>query len=122
MMVYVKPAGLQHVSICVRDVDEAVVFYTNVLGLTVAPRPDELGDGAWLDAGGGQVHLLPSDEPRSARDHFALEVDDVDAAVAEIEAKGVEISRMPHIAPGVGNQAFLTDPSGNLVELNAPDL
>ena len=116
-----KPSGLHHVSICVRDVDEAVAFYTDVLGLTIAPRPDELGPGKWLDAGGGQVHLLESDEARSTRDHFALQVDDIDACVADIEAKGVKVGRFPLIAPGVGHQAFLNDPSGNLIELNQPD-
>jgi glyoxylase I family protein len=50
-----------------------------------------------------------------------LRVDDVDAAVAEIQARGVEVLRIPHIADGVGHQAFLNDPSGNLVELNQPD-
>ena len=108
-------------SICVRDVDEAVAFYTDVLGLTIAPRPDALGDGKWLDAGGGQVHLLASDEPRSQRDHFALQVDDVDACVSDIEGKGVKVLRIDLIAPGVGHQAFLNDPSGNLIELNEPD-
>jgi glyoxylase I family protein len=117
----VRPGGLHHVSICVRDVDEAREFYTGVLGMTVADRPEELGDGLWLSCGGGQVHLLASDEPRSQRDHFALRVDDVDAAVAEIQALGVEVMRIPHIADGVGHQAFLNDPSGNLVELNQPD-
>ena len=112
--------GLHHVSICVRDVAEAVAWYGDTLGLTVADRPDELGDGAWLEANGGQVHLLPADEPRSRRDHFALRVDDVDAAVAEIEAKGVEILRLDLIAPLVGQQAFLNDPSDNLIELNQP--
>ena len=39
-----RPGGLHHVSICVRDVDEAREFYTGVLGMTVADRPEELGD------------------------------------------------------------------------------
>lgn len=116
-----QPQGLHHVSICVRDVDEARTFYKDVLGLTDAARPAELGPGAWLNCGGGQLHLLESDEARSRQDHFALQVASVDAAVADIEARGIDVVRLPHIAPGVGQQAFLNDPSGNLVELNQPD-
>ena len=47
-----KPSGIHHVAICVRDADEAVTFYRDVLGLTVLDRPDFGFGGYWLDAGG----------------------------------------------------------------------
>ncbi len=115
-----KPRGIHHVSICVRDAAEAVTFYTDVLGFTELPRPDFGFGGHWLDAGGTQLHLIESDEPRPKSDHFALEVDDLGAAVADIEAHGVTVYPVDHMV-GAGHQAFLHDPSGNFIELNEPE-
>jgi catechol 2,3-dioxygenase-like lactoylglutathione lyase family enzyme len=114
-----KPAGIHHVSICVPDAGAALTFYTEVLGLTQLPRPD-LGPGHWLDAGGQQVHLMQSDEARPRSDHFAIRVDDLDEAVADLEASEVKVYRSDYIA-GAGRQAFLHDPFGNFIELNQPD-
>ena len=116
-----KPAGIHHVSICVHDSNEAVAFYTDVLGLVELPRPDFGFGGHWLDAGGQQLHLMESDEPRPRSDHFAIRVDDIDAAVDDIRSHGVTVNTVPHME-GAGRQAFLNDPSGNVIELNQPDL
>jgi len=116
----VKPSGIHHVAICVRDADEAVAFYRDVLGLTVLPRPDFGFGGYWLDAGGQQLHLMQSESSRSGGDHFAIRVDDLDAAVADIRSSGVTVDTVDHV-PGAGRQAFLHDPSGNFIELNQPE-
>jgi catechol 2,3-dioxygenase-like lactoylglutathione lyase family enzyme len=115
-----KPSGIHHVAICVRDADEAVTFYTDVLGLTVLDRPDFGFGGYWLDAGGQQVHLMQSETSRSGGDHFAIRVDDLESAVADIRATGYTVNTIDHMA-GAGHQAFLHDPSGNFIELNQPD-
>jgi catechol 2,3-dioxygenase-like lactoylglutathione lyase family enzyme len=116
----VKPSGIHHVAICVRDAAEAVTFYTDVLGLTELPRPDFGFGGHWLDAGGQQVHLMESEGSRSGSDHFAIRVDDLESAVADIRARGVAVNTVDHMR-GAGHQAFLHDPSGNFIELNQPD-
>ena len=116
-----RPAGVHHVAICVNDVDEAVRFYTGVLGFeVVGSRPEAFGPGAWLQGGAAQVHLMVSDDPPPAFQHFAIQVDDLEAAVADIRAAGVKVDPVPH-TPGAGHQAFLKDPSGNFLELNQPD-
>ena len=115
-----KPAGIHHVSICVPDAEAGLAFYRDVLGMTQLPRPD-LGPGCWLDAGGQQLHLLESDEPRPKADHFAIRVDDLDAAVADLRALDVQVFTTDHIV-GAGRQAFLSDPFGNFIELNQPDI
>jgi catechol 2,3-dioxygenase-like lactoylglutathione lyase family enzyme len=114
-----KPAGIHHVSICVSDAAAGLAFYRDVMGMTPLPRPD-LGPGCWLDAGGQQVHLLESDEARPRSDHFAIRVDDLDAAVADLRAHDLKIYTGDHI-PGAGRQAFLHDPFGNFLELNQPE-
>jgi catechol 2,3-dioxygenase-like lactoylglutathione lyase family enzyme len=116
-----KPAGIHHVAICVEDADAAKRFYCDVLGFTpVSARPVEFGRGHWLDAGGQQLHLMEVADPGSNPGHFALRVDDIDAVVTEITAVGVRVDRIPH-TPGAGQQAFLRDPSGNVIELNQPE-
>jgi catechol 2,3-dioxygenase-like lactoylglutathione lyase family enzyme len=113
----VQPIGVHHVSINVADVDEAIRFYTEVLGLT--PRTDrpELGvGGAWLDAGGQQLHLIEGDVPEGKGQHFALQVGDLAAVIVELRASGLKVSDASAI--GSGQQAFLLDPGGNLVELH----
>jgi glyoxylase I family protein len=104
------------VSINVSDADAALRFYVDVLGLS--PRRDrpDLGPGFWLDAGGEQVHLIQGEPPPSRGQHFALRVEDLDAAIAELRDRGISISDASPI--GTGRQAFLVDPDGNLIELH----
>ncbi|MGI8662396.1 MAG: VOC family protein [Acidimicrobiales bacterium] len=115
-----QPTGVHHVSINVGDVAESVRFYTEVLGLELrADRPDDLGvDGVWLDAGDQQVHLILAGTPNGLGQHFALAVDDLDAAVAELRSGTIAVSDPSSV--GAGRQSFLVDPSGNLVELHQP--
>ena len=114
-----QPLGVHHVSINVSDAAAAIAFYTDVLGLTVrTDRPDFDFAGAWLNLGDQQVHLLEIDVPDQKGQHFAVRVADIDAAVAHIRDRGVKVSEPQTVGPG--RQAFLRDPSGNLVELNQP--
>ncbi|HUZ39597.1 MAG TPA: VOC family protein [Streptosporangiaceae bacterium] len=114
-----RPAGLHHVSINVSDVAAARDFYIRVLGLTErADRPDFSFDGAWLDAGGQQVHLIEAEVPAPLGQHFALAVTDLDAAVTELRALGAAVTDPVPVGPG--RQAFVTDPAGNRVELQEP--
>ena len=114
--------GVHHVSLNVADVDEASRFYEEVLGLTRIERPDFGFPGAWFDTGRGQIHLLEV-EGHTAPDgqHFAFQVDDIEAVVASLAEKGLDIGPPSAGFPGAGRQAFLKDPSGNLIELNQPD-
>jgi glyoxylase I family protein len=114
---------VHHVSVCVENVEDARRFYVDVLGFSErSDRPDFGFPGAWFDVAGQQVHLIEVAEmpPGAASQHFALKVADLDAAVAAVEAHGVKVHRAGY-TPNAGRQAFLTDPSGNGIELNQPD-
>ncbi len=111
------PLALHHVSINVDDVETALRFYTDVLGLAPrTDRPDFGFGGAWLDAGGQQVHLIEGRPPAALGQHFALLVDDLDGSIAELRDRAVEVSDPQPVASS--RQAFLSDPSGNLIELH----
>ena len=112
-----RPLAVHHVSVNVDDVEAALAFYTDLLGLSPrADRPDFAFGGAWLDAGGQQVHLIEGSPPAGLGQHFALLVGDLDGTVAELRERGVEVSDPKPV--GSSLQAFVTDPSGNLVELH----
>ncbi len=111
--------GVHHVSINVDDVDAALAFYVEALGMAPrADRPDFRFGGAWLDVGQQQVHLIEAPLPGDRGQHFALAVADLDATVAELRAAGIEVSDPSPV--GTGRQSFVHDPAGNLVELHEP--
>jgi glyoxylase I family protein len=115
--------GLQHVAICVKDLDAALRFYVDVLGLEEIERPDFGFPGAWLTVGGHadqMVHLMESaDPPPTNFQHFALSCPDLEDAKSTLAAHGFSLSD-PSPIPGHGRQSFVNDPSGNVVELNEP--
>jgi glyoxylase I family protein len=112
-----RPHGVHHVAVNVQDVDEAVAFYTKRLGLMMrSDRPDFGFPGAWLDAGSQQVHLVQAPVPPSQGQHFALLFDDLDTVIADLRNAGVEVSDA--VPVGFDRQAFVTDPSGNTIELH----
>ena len=90
----VAPTGVDHVAINVPDVPGGIAFYTEKIGLVQNfTRPDFGFAGAWLDtANGQQVHLIEAAVPDNVGQHFALAFDDLGAAVAELRARGLEVS------------------------------
>ncbi|MBV8463122.1 MAG: VOC family protein [Acidimicrobiales bacterium] len=112
-----ETVGIHHVALNVPDVEEGIRFYTEVLGGQLRTDRPELGiAGAWIDLGAQQVHLVEAPVPRNLGQHFALRVRDLDAAVAELRAKGVELGDPSHI--GSNRQTFVVDPAGNPIELH----
>ncbi|MEZ5215651.1 MAG: VOC family protein [Ilumatobacteraceae bacterium] len=114
-----RPTGLHHVSINVDDVAAARHFYVDLLGFAErTDRPDFPFDGAWLDIGGQQIHLIEGEVPPGKGQHFAVAVADLAATVTELRAHGLEVSEPKPVATAL--QCFTHDPAGNLVELHEP--
>ncbi len=95
-------------------------FYAELLGMVRAERPEIPGvGGRWFTAGDGQVHLVDAPMAGEGIDptgpHFCLGVDDLEAAVAELEARGIAYERA--VQPGDVVQIWIVDPAGNTVEL-----
>lgn len=114
-------AGVHHVSLNVTDAAVCTRFYVDVVGMTLRDdRPDFPFEGAWLQAGDQQVHLLEvADFVAPKGQHFALRVADLDAAKADLESKGVKVSD-PSQLGNICRQSFFQDPTGNLIEINQP--
>ena len=109
----------------VDDVDKALPFY-EALGFAVAERPAPViaivkrGDlTLWL-SGPGTSARRPLDDGTQPGpggwNRFVLEVEDLDATIANLKAAGVALRSSPVSGPG-GRQALVMDPSGNPVEL-----
>lgn len=112
--------ALHHVQVNVPDVDAAVRFY-EALGMTVrSDRPDIGVDGAWLDVGAQQIHLLCTGTPPDLGQHFALEVDDLDALIVALRERGVAVAEPRPLGPGLPRQTSCNDPAGNRIELREP--
>lgn len=115
----IEPVGIHHVSINVDDVDAALEFYVDRLGLKVrSDRPNFSFAGAWLDAGGQQVHLIRGVCPPDSGQHFALAFVDLLGVVATLRQQGLDVTEP--VASGTSLQSFVTDPAGNRVELHQP--
>ena len=112
-----RHSGVHHVSINVDDVEANRDFYVNALGFTELDRPDLGIGGCWLQMGPQELHLIELPRPEGPGPHFALAVDDIAEAVAELQDKGVEVSDVVTME-GICLQAFLDDPAGNRLELN----
>jgi predicted enzyme related to lactoylglutathione lyase len=116
--------GVDYVGIPSNDLAKAREFYETVLGLeasSVWQRPGQDAVGAEFETGTVTIALIncpglgipfsPNPAP------LALQVDDVAAARAELEARGVEFVH-DTIDSGVCHMANFTDPDGNAVMLH----
>ena len=106
----------------VRDMPRARRFYEEALGLTLA-RIMEEGGQAWAeyDLPGGTVAITTFAEGISpsaeAGGSIGFEVDDVDALVTKLRARGVTIKVEPFTTP-VCRMAVVLDSEGNAVTLH----
>jgi glyoxylase I family protein len=123
---------IDHVEIVTNALDRTVEFYTDVLGFTVKQRDriegSPLGtplDLVYLDLGGTVVELIHYDgaavPPAPVTEHLgyrmmALEVDDMQKAIAHLKARGVAITWGPKVRPTYA-RAEIHDPNGYPIEL-----
>ena len=113
-----------HTSISVGDLDEAIAFYRDVIGMTEIRRPAFESPGAWFDAGGVPVHLTtggffrgPGQRLQPNDPHLALQFDgDLDAFLEDCRGRGIKVTELAN-SPAAYRQTFLHDPWGNTIEL-----
>lgn len=116
--------GVDFVCVATTDLAAAMDFYGDVLGLprsTVWQRAGEDPVGAEFETGSLTIALLASAtlglEFRPNNHPIALRVDDVEAARAELESRGVRF-KADTLDSGVCHQAFFEDPDGNALALH----
>jgi catechol 2,3-dioxygenase-like lactoylglutathione lyase family enzyme len=127
-----------HVGICVTpdDLDATLDWYSSKLDFAVDRR--FVVDGttfAFIVSGGVKIELVagashrheaPTDDLLASLDperlhHFCIAVDDLEATVSQLRDRGVEPIAGPMDVPAIGQRiAFITDNTGNIIELAAP--
>lgn len=127
-----KPTGIDHVVLRVRDRAVAEAFYMDVIGCVLERRQDRIGL-TQLRAGASLIDLLeidgelgrkggaaPGEEGRNL-DHFCIAIENFDPETvkAELRAKGVALGEEGerHGASGLSVSLYLRDPDGNGLEL-----
>jgi methylmalonyl-CoA/ethylmalonyl-CoA epimerase len=129
-----KTTQIDHIGIAVKDLQAAVKWYEETLGLK-AGGEETVGEQkvtvAFLPCGEGELELLESTDPEGpiARfiekngegvQHIALRVENIDAALAELKEKGVRlIDQTPRYGAGGARIAFVhpKETKGVLLEL-----
>jgi catechol 2,3-dioxygenase-like lactoylglutathione lyase family enzyme len=134
---------VQHIAISVSNMEEALQFYSGIMGLEVMMDMEMEGDPA-LEAilgvkdlkmryvifnnKGGKLNLLEFKNPKGenvaeklrpydqAIHHIAFSVDDVEAAYKELSAKGIEFISPPQNT-GLAKATAMRGPDGVIIEL-----
>jgi catechol 2,3-dioxygenase-like lactoylglutathione lyase family enzyme len=112
--------GTDFITVPTRDYEAAAKFYGEVLGLPFAKRWGDRPAGEF-ETGNLTIAVMQSDafglEFKPHTHPIALRVDDVAAAKAELESRGVEF-RTDIIDSGVCHQAIFADPDGNTLDIH----
>lgn len=131
----IKIREIDHVVLRVRDLEQSLKFYVEVLGCEEERRIEDLGL-VQLRAGSSLIDLVPIDLPLGRAggappgaegrnvDHVALRLVELDARAvhAHLESHGVAVSEVAtrYGAEGFGPSLYLRDPDDNVVELRGP--
>jgi catechol 2,3-dioxygenase-like lactoylglutathione lyase family enzyme len=105
------------ITFTVADLEIAVAFYENVLGLSKKYHfPD---DYAGFDCGGVEIGLSPGilDTTNARASCVNFLVDNVDETVRILQEHGVHFVKEPHDTAWGGRIAIFTDPDGNKLQL-----
>jgi predicted enzyme related to lactoylglutathione lyase len=112
--------GVDFITVPTRDYDRASEFYGTVLGLPFSKRWGDMPAGEF-ETGTLTLALMQSDafgvEFAPHTHPIALHVDDVAAARAELEARGVTFAA-DTMDSGVCHMAHFRDPDGNALMLH----
>ena len=125
---------VDHIAIIVRNIEQALVFYRDILGIMpgeIKEVPSEQVRIAFLPLGGPNGSEIELIEPTSTDSslskflekrgeglhHICLEVDDIDAALVEMQEKGTPVlDKQPRIA-AEGRAIFIHPRTANGVLL-----
>ena len=122
------PGRITDIALCVADIDRAIAFYRNRLGLQLK-RHDTGFAEFWTEGvilalweTGDLRHALGLPEERRVGPHAMVAIrletgDAVDAAYAELKARGVAFSKPPETYPWGARAVYFTDPDDNLWEI-----
>jgi len=112
---------IQHVNVNVDDLDAAIPFYRDILGLPLDETPDQGFRSQFFKIGATQqIHMNEMRDGRQFRGHFCLVVPDFMGVYARAKSAGaIDLAPWGRVRqlPNGKMQMFVRDPSGNLIEI-----
>ena len=126
---------VDHIGIAVKDIEQAKKFYTEFLGMKALGEEvveEQKVKDCFIPCGDSEIELLESTSPDGpiakhiekkgeGIQHIALRVDNIEAAIADLMAKGVRmIDEKPRYGAGGAKIAFVHPKStgGILLEIS----
>lgn len=129
-------AALHHISLTTKELPRAIGFYETVLGFKRVARPAFKLNGAWLQNGAVEIHLIDWADG-SFRNSASVGTDDVHFAIRilDFESLIIHLSKLGYVeglADGDGkriiikrnslagyHQLYIMDSDRHLIEINA---
>ena len=124
---------IHHIAIAVEDMEDALAFYRDALGVEVDKRkdiPDEGVEIAFLPMGASEIELLRPLDPDNSIGrfldkrgegihHLCLAVEDIERTISRLEAAGARMATEIRTHPDGTRYAFVHPKSarGVLIEL-----
>jgi uncharacterized protein len=105
-----------HIEISVQNRETAGKFYSDVFGWKVEQLP-EMNYATFEAEGGPGGGLNPVENNQPAPVMVYIDTDDIDATLQKIQQSGGKLVRPTDDVPGMGQFAFFSDPSGNILAL-----
>lgn len=117
-----------HIALRVRNMEETLAFYCDILGAEVAFEMRDRDSNPWIiyvkvhDGQFIEFYYGGKTEPSTVRDatglvHFCLEVDDIHETAARIKANGGVLESEPIQGVSKNYLFFVKDPDGNMIEI-----
>jgi lactoylglutathione lyase len=120
---------ITHASVLATDLEESAAFYESVFGMERIPSPNFTTPVEWLRVGDLTLHLFERDIEAADFYHVGFHVDDFEQVYSAVNERGIATTFDPETdnpvvyeLPDGAVQLYLTDPAGNLVEVNYPDV
>lgn len=119
---------INHVSIVAHDLDESVEFFQDLFGAKPVPTPNFEVPVQWLQCGDRQLHLFERDVEGPQYHHLGVTVDDFDEVYRIATDRELfdrwddEGDASLFLLPDGAVQMYLRDPSGNLIEVDHPNV
>lgn len=122
---------VDHIEIVPGNMDRSIDFYTAILGFRVksrhkieGPAASPVSEVAYIELNGTLVELISMKKPSPASGDLsaigyrmmAIEVENMDKAIAFLKSKGVVVSQEPRPL-GESKRAEIKDPDGISIEL-----
>ncbi len=110
---------IKYTTLIVKDMDESIKFYTNVMGFKIDSQYDLGPAGAiTLLKGEGEtmVEIIKNPVNEPGLFSMGMDVEDLETTLKELKAKGAKVTMEPTPIT-VGTLAFIEDPNGIRIAL-----